>query len=219
MRRVSLSLTIAASLAFAATAHAGVITSPTAIIALAGGEAAPGDVQHIIDRSGLTPTFTSGITDFDAYMGADPRHTTTYSGFEWFAAQNSTSASITLDMGAVLNVSRVAFWNDEFSGTATLRVLSCDSAACTTTTELGLFSPINNPAGGLSYGGEVFDIADALTRYIRLDVTGPQANHQGWSAPSIGEVAFDVQAGAVPEPASLLLCLSALSALARRRRR
>lgn len=210
------SLLLAASAAISLNASAGVITSPTAVVGLVGGEAAPGDVQHIIDRSGLTPTFTSGVTDFDTYIAGDPRHTYLYSGYEWFSAANTNSASITLDMGSTVNLLRLAFWNDEFAGTSRLTVFACDTAACGVAINLGQFSPINNAANVPDYGAEVFDIADALTRYVRLDVVGPQADAL-WTGPAIGEVAFDV--GAVPEPGTLALLGLGLAGLAATRRR
>jgi hypothetical protein len=209
------------ALALPLASFAGVIMSPVAVVSNTGGEASPGDVQHIIDQSGLTPTFVSGTTDFDTYMALNPQHTFVYLGFEWFGANGVTSASIVLDMGSAVTVTGMAFWNDEFSGTQTLGVLGCSDSTCTSTTNLGSFLPVNNPAGVSSYSGEVFDLADISTRYIRLDVTGPQANDEGWNAPSIGEVAFDVSSGGTttPEPSTDAMFGVALLGLAWKARR
>ncbi|HYO82382.1 MAG TPA: PEP-CTERM sorting domain-containing protein, partial [Bryobacteraceae bacterium] len=83
------------------------------------------------------------------------------------------------------------------------------------TTLLGIQRPANNPLFA-SYDAEVVDLTDAMTRYIRIDMTGPQANAQ-YNGLAIGELAFNVEFTAVPEPSTFVLVTCALAGVALRR--
>jgi hypothetical protein len=175
----------------------------------------------LIDQSGLTAGFVSGVTDFDAYMAGNPRHTTLFSGFEWFSNPSGiTSGFMGFDLGATYQIDRLAFWNDEFSGTGSLTVFIADNAAFVGATNVGTFNPTNHPQGGLNYPADVFGFAPTSGRYVRLGFADcPQSDplYQGCSA---GELAFSVNAAQVPEPVALsLFALAAVGAAVRRRRR
>lgn len=190
-------------LASAVSANAGVILSPVAIVTNSAGEFAPGDAAHAIDQSGLSAGFTSGVTDFATYMASAPVHTFLYVGFEWFSSPGVNTGYWILDLGATYSLLHVADWNDEFSGLTSLRVSTCADAGCATPVGIGGGIPTNWPLSATSYPADVFDLSGASSRYVRIDMTGPQTDNL-YNGLSIGEIAFDV-AAPVPEPSTLLL--------------
>jgi hypothetical protein len=157
------------------------------------------EVQNAFNGSGLTPGFTSGVTDFATYIGGNPLHTTLFSGFEWFSQQNGF---VDLDMGSVLNITRLAIWNEEgLNGLGGLTVLAATDATFTTLINIGSFAPAHNPEGA-DYPAELLDVTDTSTRYLRLEV---QAS-PGLNVFGLGEIAFEADAQAtVPEPSILVL--------------
>lgn len=168
------------------------------------GEFAAGDASHVFDGSGLSVGFTSGVTDFATYMAGSPTHTTLYSGFEWFSLSGVNSGFFVFDLGAVYNLLNVANWNDEFSGLTSLAVSTCADAACAAPVNIGGGVPTNWPSGGTSYTADVFALSGASSRYVRIDMAGPQSGFL-FDGLSMGEIAFDVTSGnQVPEPASFI---------------
>jgi PEP-CTERM motif len=191
---------------------AGTILSPVAIVTNTAGEFAAGDAAHVIDHSGLATGFTNGVTDFATYIATAPSHTFLYSGFEWFSSQGVHSGFFVFDLGATYNLLHVADWNDEFSGLTNLTVSTCANAACASPVAIGGGAPTNWPSTVTSYTADVFTLSGASSRYVRVDMTGPQANFL-YDGLSMGEIAFDVTPARVPEPASLLLIGAGLSVL------
>ena len=190
-----------------APSNAGAILSPVAMLANSAGEAAPGDAAHVFDQSGLSSTFTSGVTDFATYMAGSPSHTFLYSGFEWFSSLGVHSGFFIFDLGAAYNLLHVADWNDEFSGLTSLTVSTCATAACAAPVAIGGGTPTNWPDTVTSYTADVFALSGASSRYLRIDMTGPQALAD-YDGLSMGEIAFDVTPAAAPEPSSLFLIAS-----------
>jgi hypothetical protein len=190
----------------ASAASGGVITSPVSGVINSGGPGF-GTLTDTINQAGLSNGFTSGVTDFDAYLATNPTHNLNFQGQEWFSNEGSMSASVTYDMGAIVTISRLALWNEESSGIGNLDLLTSTDGVNFSPLVNDL-SPINNPLG--DYPAEIIPFSTTNARFIRFDMSEcPQPpNPPGtfaFPACAIGEVAFDVVERRVPAPTSLVL--------------
>lgn len=172
--------------------------------------------MHVIDGSGLSPGFVSGVTDFDAYIATNPTHTYLYHGFEWSSVLGVQTALMNFDLGGEYQVSRVALWNEEVYGLTHVEVYACSDMGCAIGSLIGSFNPVDTP-DDMDYGAQVFSLTSATTRYLMFYVIGPQGNQPNYDHMALGEVAFAVSptAAAVPEPTTLLLLATGLPLIRR----
>jgi hypothetical protein len=172
---------------------------------------------HMIDESGLTTSYTGGLTDFDSYVPTTLHNSPgagTNSGFTNQAG--GFPQTITFDLGSVFNLSGLGFWGTGNIGSVTQFQLFADTDAVFTnggTTQLG--STFNALPGTGSDLGQIFNFTAFATEFIHLRVL----NTTGGTGliPGIGEAAF--ASGAVPEPATAMLLIVALLGLAASRPR
>lgn len=203
-------------------AAADVIISPTAVLGNTGGNFGGGyEIGNTINQSGLSTGFVSGVDDFDVYLAGSPSHTFIASGFEWFTPLDVTSSTITYDLGAEYTLTRLALWNEEFSGIADMSVATSNDPLFGTSTAVGAFSPTDSPFDTV-YLAQVFALTPTSARYVRLEVSGPNTPSLG-NYVSMGEIAFATGAATVvPEPSALALLVGAglagAGVLMRRRR-
>jgi hypothetical protein len=203
------------SMLISGIANAGVIVSPVSGVIDSSGPGF-GTLTETFNQAGLSAGFTSGVTDFATYIASGPTHTLIFSGNEWFSNLPSTTATVTYNLGSVLNISQLALWNEESSGIGVLNLLgSSDGLAFSS---LGTFSPTNNPTGS-DYLADVFSFSPMNAKYVRFEMSGcPQAGST-FDSCSIGEVAFNVTA--VPEPeiyAMMFAGLGLMGFVARRKK-
>ena len=94
-------------------ASADVIRSPTSVISNSAGDySATFSSTNMINQSGLSVGFTSGVTNFDTYIASNPTETA-YDSNGWDSLPGPTyPITIGFDMGAVYSLSRLALWND-----------------------------------------------------------------------------------------------------------
>ena len=100
----------------AASAQAAFVTGAVSISSPQG--AHPNhDLFNIINQSGLSATYTSGVTDFDVFAA-----TTTGSGLSGSGFTNTSSRGpqqFTFDLGALYTIDAIALWNSGSSGSIT----------------------------------------------------------------------------------------------------
>lgn len=187
------------------TANAGLIVSATNAFINSSGPGF-GSINDVINQNGLSIGYNSGVTDFDTYIASAPSHTIVFSGAEWFSNSGSRSASVTFDLGALLNIASFALWNEEVSGIGRLNVFySADNISFSQI--LNNVAPNNNPLN-TSYTAEVFSFDTITTRYLRFDMSDCPQQNSTFDACALGEVAFNSVervARDVPEPSTLTI--------------
>lgn len=199
---------IAVATLASAAARADLVVGPVAVVEPPG--IGPFGFVNTINQSGLSLSYTSGVTDFDAYIASGPTH------FGNNFTEGYTSAepvlNIDYDLGAPLTVGRMALWFSRFplsanpSGVQVLTSLTSDFA---TPFDAGTFSPNDGRTGfgATPAPAQVFDLADSVARYVRVRVTSKfSAFGMNYS-----EVAFALVT-AVPEASSLLMVTVAAAA-------
>lgn len=194
----------------ATTAQAATITSATAVVSnTAGTFSTDNDFIYAINQEGLNTTYTSDVTDFDAYVASNPLHTEASFLTEWFAALGRVSGTVVLDLGQEYIVSGAALWNEEANGLA--QITYSTSLNNVTYTAGGTFNPTDN-TNGLAYGPDSHLFYARTARYVKLDLVATSLTPM-----AIGEIAF--RTDPVPEPATLtILAFATLTALTRKKK-
>jgi len=204
----------AALLIAAATAsQAGVILSPTSVYNNTIGNYGGVSPAQMINQSGLSAGFTSGVTDFDTYIAGNPTHMRNdFQG--WIGPSNGPfTGRLDFALGGSYNVERFAMWNTAAGSTANVQSFTLylsDAANFSSSTNVGTFT---NPQLDSSdpYPVTVFDTLDATGQYLRLQIN---SYYNNGNVVEIGEVALDVTPGnTVPEPGSMALVSLALLGL------
>ena len=184
------SAALIAAASFTPVARADVIIRAVGVVASSSDPATP--PEHAIDQSGLTSNYASGVTDFDAYIASNPLHDWRFQ-YECFSqedlASDSTSATLTFDLGSVVTINRIALWNEEFAGIAGFDLLMSADGRSYTTVLTGI-APTDNPLDAF-YPADVYAFRDHGARFVRIDTYDcPQPNPHGYVACGLGEVAF-----------------------------
>lgn len=184
-----------------ASAHATPIVGPVSVSASIV-DLGPGyAITNLINQSGLSSTYISGVTDFSTFVASATLTSSPSSSGGWASTTgNQFPAFINFDLGVATTVSRMALWNDtDTQAIGAFQVFASADATFTNLTSLGSFTGLVQNVGALA---QVFDMTDATTRYIRISGS-PILYNNGLL--NIGEFAFEGTTSAVPEPASVAL--------------
>jgi hypothetical protein len=160
-------------------------------------------LSNLTNKSGLSATYTSGITDFDSYVSSTTSNST-LSSSGWFSALNVKTGFVTFDLGASYDVNALALWALSPNNSNAVRNFSlyADTDANTSSlgTLLGNFSAVNASGTGIATQSQVFNFATTNTRYIQMNIT----SNAGGALSGLSEVAFRQAPAAVPEPLTIL---------------
>jgi hypothetical protein len=173
------------------------------------------DPGRTVNQSGLSSSYTSNVTDFDAYIASNPTHDSTNSTNFWLSSDGTVTGNVDFDLGGSYLIESFALWNfgEGFaSNVVGFNLLASDTADFSSQTVLLSSQSANTNTGPNNATlPEVFTFAPATASFVRLEIT----SNNGTTATSFGEAAFDV----VPEPSSSLLMIgSGLAWLLKRRR-
>lgn len=178
-----------------------------------------GDLADTHNQSGLRTGYTSGVTDFNTYLAGTPKHTSVFANAE-FAASGSPPITVIYDLGQAIDLTGIAFWNEDDLGVAQFDVLTSTNGTDFNILLSGL-TPTDNPASS-DYAADIYTFAsNDDTTHVRFDLQGASANI------GLGEIAFGGTSstmnppGVVPEPTSFAtwgLLVGAVAAVRRRRK-
>ena len=171
------------------------------------GTAAGAGPSATIDQSGLSTSYTSGVTGFDVFIASNPTHAGQSGTNIWIGSSASPTGNFDFDLGGSYAIQSFALWNpgsDYFSNMIGFNLLGDDNAAFSSPTTL-LSGQSANPNTGPSFAAlaEVFAFAPTTASFVRLEIT----SHNGSASKSFGEAAFELSS--VAEPSSFLSSSSA----------
>jgi hypothetical protein len=156
-----------------ATAGAGVMLSPTAVLGTDLGTFDPFIVplENMINQSSLDKPFTSGVTDFDAYFDTgDPPFGQGGPG-NWqsdFSFNLPLMGFVDFDLGAVHTIERMAIWNRSLEN---IEILVSETLGGPMESA-GSFTLVNHLHFPFSYVPEILELDDAFqARYLRIDIS------------------------------------------------
>jgi hypothetical protein len=214
MKTVIRAAVIAVAILSAGSAQAAKMLAPVSVQVVSGGTAGVfWTVDNIIDQSGLTKTYTAGVTEFEDFVASDPRHGDALNT-RWLSSSNTTSSILTFDFGQAVTLSKLALW-DDLSSTNSRFIFSTPDLV-----NFASFRPIDR-RGTSNPPVQVFDFRDITTRYLTVQIEGCNQGGTSWTGCGVHEMAFaEGIAGGVPEPATwamMILGFGAAGAVLRRR--
>ena len=165
---------------------------------------------NMINQSGLSAGYTSGVTDFATVAGG-----TTHNGAGALNSGFSVGpfGQFSFDLGLVRSINGLAFWETQNSGSVLRFNLYADNDQNFANGVGSLLGSFTATASGAAISSaQVFGFGAVSTRFLQLDII----TTAGGSQPGIGEIAFR---GAVPEPMSLALLSIGLAGLGFSRRK
>lgn len=215
---VGLGLLVAVA-TFAGTANAGTMISPVSVSSDMGEFSGDFALAYLIDQSGLSAGYTSGVTDFDTYFAGNP--TADDSEFSyWFPPANGPMGYLQFDFAQTVTLASMAVWNvPTASGIKTFNLVADDDGDFTNGGTITLLSAqeIDNNGAANAVPAQIVNFTPTSLLAIRIEVTETQLPDT--FAAAAREVAFGTGTAAIPEPASIALLASGSLVLIRRRRR
>jgi hypothetical protein len=187
----------------ASIAQAGVILAPTAVLLGAGTIGQIGTSgTNMINQSGLSTHYTSGVTNFATYTSSGVTHAQA-DGASWLSASSRRAGYVIFDLGADYLVSQLALWNGAAGINASVNGFSLSTSM---TSDFSTSTAVGNFTGQMAnYKVTVYDLTDSTARFVKLTING---NFGNTCCTAIGDLAFDVSTpppANVPEPGSVAL--------------
>jgi hypothetical protein len=191
------------------TARVGTILQPTSVTTTMGSFGAPWAATKMIDKSGLSVSYTSNVTNFDTYIAGNPTHShnahqiTPADAQAWASSNNILTGTITFNLGSLFVVESMALWNRIDAGIGGFTLLADADGDFTS----GAVTVLSNRSALLGRSGaQVYGFIPTPAQYLRLQVL---SDAHSFPFVSINEIAFEgdqLAADATP-PTSLITAL------------
>lgn len=202
----------------AASAHAAAILSATSVTTTMGAFISATAVEKAIDQSGLSQTYTSGVTDFATFTSQATHIGLSNGSASWFSALGNRTGTLKFDLGSSQTIDGLALWNQHNLNTNDIKGFKLFDGADNL---LGTYTALQGNAQD-TIAAQVFAFTSVTTQFVTLEVV----SNYGGQLVAIGEVAFrsattttTPPTPSVPEPASGALAALALGAAVCTRRR
>lgn len=199
---------------FIQSAHAAVVLSAVSATANVP-SAANTSLSSVIDQSGLSSQYVSGVTEASAYFASDPTHEN-FRDSSWSAQIIQPSVQVTFDLGGSYDLEAFALWNRgvTFQGVRDFSLSFSDTADFSNATSVsGL---VGGAAGSIdAVLAELFTFSIVRASFVRMDIFSTY-NVNG--SLTFQEVAFVGDVSEVPAPPAFALFAAGL-AVSRFRRR
>ncbi|MBB6051519.1 hypothetical protein [Armatimonas rosea] len=153
-----------------------------------------GSPNSLINQSGLSATYTSGVTNFATFTSTATHNfnspaINTAGSASWASGLGNKTGVVTFDMGSLVTLDKIAVWNWGGSDPVSLtgfNLFSDDNSSFTSATSLGSFTVDPNGAA-FANPAQVFSFASTTDRYFRMSIT---SNNGHSLFTGFGEVAF-----------------------------
>ena len=164
----------------------------------------------MLNQSGLSAVFTSGVTDFATYVAGNPTHAAVYyrRGGHYKHSGPVLPGNIDFDLGSLVDIEQFGLWNTPSRGVTSIEIYTSSVADFTVSEFVGSYAPGTTTFWPLYYPFplQVFTLTPTTARYARLRILS--VNSSSYAA--ISEIVFDVSvpsssAAPVPEPSTVLL--------------
>jgi hypothetical protein len=199
------------SVASVGAARADVIVSPTAIIHNDFGDTPfPSSPQaNMINQSNVTP-FTSGVTNFAAYVASNPTAGCNDCAGQYSGAPGVAGGNIDFDLGSQYRINALGLFNGSSRGMLRVAVYTSTAADFSTETLAGNFFPsvFGDPIGNVQI--QVLNLVPTTAEFVRLNITSfaqPDSCH----CLGVSEVTFGVAPAPGPTPGAGSAGLAALA--------
>lgn len=167
--------------------------------------------NNILDQSGLSANYISGVTDFDTFVATT---TANFTGQGELGGAGPPASFFEFDFGSSVNVDGIAIWNQD--GTASLDTFSVETSLLADFSVSQVFGIFQMAIFGGDHpiAADVFSFSSNSLRYLRVN----NLTNAGFgSATRVNEFAFRSAEGgsppAIPTPTTLLLFSLGLAGL------
>lgn len=140
---------------------------------------------NVVNQSGLSIPYTSGVTEFASYLAMDPTHDGGPEGFVWLF--EGSVANFDMDFGADVTVDAIAIWNkDDIFGVADFNLIAADNPDFNNAVNLLTDILSQFPSNPVPTPHEQFSFTSTTARYFRIEIL---TNHGAFFT-GLGELAF-----------------------------
>lgn len=176
-------------LGLASQSLAGVILQPASASTNMGQASASFPPSQVIDQSGLSVGYASGVDDFDTYLALNPTHNSSSASTIWASMAGIKTGNFDFDLGATFKVRSMALWTRPFFAyPIDFNLVGAKSGDFSDAVALGSYTSLH-PGVSSTADHEVFSFTEGEYRFIRMEIL---TSDPGTTLVELGEAAFDV---------------------------